>query len=167
MPEAIEIRGLSEALEALRKLPRTLQGRALRRAMAAGARVVRADAKAEARGSFHSRTGAIVRNITVRRGKKPSPYPVRYLVGVQHGKPRTQPTIVNRGGKTRTIRLSAYDRRGEDPFYFRFLELGTRWIRRRDFLAHGLQIAAQKAVEAVRNRLWDEIRKIVASRARP
>jgi hypothetical protein len=45
---------------------------------------------------------------------------------------RTAPsTFKTKSGKTRTRGLTAYDKRGQDPFYFRFQELGYTAVGRR------------------------------------
>lgn len=121
----IAVKGLAELRQTLLKFPAKIQRRALDKAMAAGARVVVAAAKRNAPVD----TGAIKRNIVAKKGPKryQAGADSRYIVGVRHGKTNTNATTA--GGRTRKV--SAYDKRGEDPYYWRFQELGFTAVGRR------------------------------------
>lgn len=178
----IKIRGLAELEQRLKAFPIKLQRRALGNAMAAGARAIRDEIKQRAPVA----TGALKRNVASKRGQRRFDKPgqaARQIVGVRHGRTRQQNTTVRLpGGKTRTFKRSGYDRRGEDPYYYRFQELGYRAVGRRKarsgaakragrgvtgryiagrhFLRDGLAVAGPRALEAVRARLAREIERL-------
>lgn len=140
--ERIRVTGLEEVRRALRAVPDKLARRALRKAVRAGAAVVVQAAKAKA----PVRTGALKRAIEQRPGRTSFSGPelrgnngVRRIVGVAHG--RVQESRI-RGeryltGKGRTKRLTARQRRREDPWYFRFQEQGWIATGRRGRAARG------------------------------
>jgi len=167
----IRIRGLAELTRELKAFPLKLQRRALTNAMRAGAREIVKEVKARAPVD----TGALKRNVGTKRGRKTFDRGLvaRQIVGVRHGKVNTRGT-------------SIYDRRGVDPFYYRFQERGftavgrkkaanrtTRAARRlgfgntggrfipgRKFLAKGLDAGKAAALEAVRSRLARELERL-------
>lgn len=171
MTTTVRIDGLAELERALRQFPVNLQRRALGAAMRAGAREITKEVKARA----PVRTGALKRNVLAKRGRAQFDRGLvaRQIVGVRHGRVKTR-------GK-----LSAYDKRGNDPFYYRFQELGFtavgrrkaanrserrarkvgrgtvgRKIAGRGFLKQGAQTAAPRAFTAIRDRLRTEIDKL-------
>ncbi|MGR8921868.1 MAG: HK97 gp10 family phage protein [Gammaproteobacteria bacterium] len=165
MAETFRVEGVKELNRALKRFPARLQGRATRAALLAGARVIARGAKSAA----PRRTGALRKNIVAKRGNRryDKPGRVRAIVGVRHGKTRT------RGRQT------AYDRRGQDPFYFRFQELGYRAVGRskrrgrksagrripgKRFLTNAARTEGRAAFTAVRDRLRTEIKKLEAKR---
>lgn len=160
MADEIRVQGLSEALLVLKALPDRLQRRGLQAATAAGARVIAAHARRIARGAFSQRTGATVRGIRSGKGKRPSQFAARYIIGVKHM--RTTHNL-DFGRSKRAGDSSGRDmaKRGQNPYYFRFLELGTRRMRARPFLLPGLLSASSDAVSKMRDRLWVEMRKLV------
>jgi hypothetical protein len=180
----VRVQGLRELEAALKAYPARLQRRALNAAMRAGAREVLQEVKARA----PVRTGALRRNVVAKRGRAAFDKGLagRQIVGVRHGKVRTRETrFTTKSGKVRSRRLSAYDRRGQDPFYFRFQELGFHAVGRRKaatraersarktgnatygrfipgkrFLRDGLAVAAPRALDAIRGRLAREIERL-------
>lgn len=125
-----EVRGLPELKKALKDLPGTVQRRGIRAGLNAASRLVRDKARATA----PVRTGALKRNIQAKlgriRGNSISAY-----VGVEAGKvPEADESgrvkfKTRRGVKSR--KLSARERRGEDPFYYKFQERGFTAVGRR------------------------------------
>lgn len=125
----IRIDGLKEIDEKLKAIPQKLAKRVLDKAMRAGGRVIRDKVKAAA----PMRTGALKRNVIVKRGQRrfDGDLEARFIIGVLHGRVRTTPsTFKTKTGKVKTRGLTAYDKRGQDPFYFRFQELGYTAIGR-------------------------------------
>lgn len=94
----------------MEQLPDQVRDRMMHTALLAGARVITQAAKA----AVPVKTGAIRKNIIAKVAKRKEGFDNRVILGVLHGKVRTF-------GKR-----SDYDRRGDDPFYFRFQELGYR-----------------------------------------
>lgn len=137
MPDDIgaKVHGIPELKAALRSLPDKLRRRALRNALAAGARVVRDAAKRGAPvlrpelQAPYRKPGTVRDAVTVRTSKR-----ARRVgnVGVfLNVRPAKQGA---RGAKSRT-----------DPFYWRFLEFGTKHMSARSFL----RPAAAKLGEAL------------------
>lgn len=165
---AIQISGLAELERELKALPRKLQRRSLTNAIRAGGRIIQQEVKARA----PVKSGALKRNLLLKRGKRQfdGGLEARVIIGVQHGKVKTR-------GK-----LKGYDKKGVDPFYFRFQELGFTAVGRRKaasrsergarkhgnrsygrlipgkrFLRDGLTAAGPRALEAIRSRLATEL----------
>lgn len=178
----LEVKGLSDTLRTLAALPDRLAKKGLSAAMRAGAREWVKVAKAQAQTAFTSRTGATVRNIGLARGKKPSPLVARYVIGVRHlagkmGEGRSARAL--RKIKTqRGLRQALTDagisyeqlaalsgrklaRRGLNPYYYRFLELGTQHMAARPFLAPSTGPAQARVLPVVISKLRDELPKLI------
>ena len=168
----VRIEGLAELERKLKQFPTKLQRRAVTAAMRAGAREIVKEVKARAPVD----SGALKRNVGTKRGSKRFDRGLagRQIVGVRHGKVRT------------TGKLTGYDKRGDDPFYYRFQEKGftavgrrkaasraVRAVRRsglgvyygrkiqgKQYLAKGLAAAEPRALMAVRNRLALEVERL-------
>jgi HK97 gp10 family phage protein len=125
--QIVQVRGLDEVRQNLSLVPIKLQRQLLRRALRAGAQVFVRDIKANA----PRRTGALIRNVYAKAARDKRGFADRYIIGVRHGKARLTPTTFVAGGKVRVRGLTAYDRRGEDPYYYRFQELGFTAVGRR------------------------------------
>lgn len=142
-----QIRGFDDLAAKLREIPKAMRKRVLRNALAAGGRLVRDKAKADApvlQGSVPYRTpGLLKKSIVVRTSKrdrragdvgvfvnvKPAPgakYKTRTsrFLGVKI-KERVQTRTSQRGAKSKT-----------DPFYWRFVNFGTKKMAARPFLTN-------------------------------
>lgn len=166
----IQIKGLADLQRQLRTLPRKIQNRALGAAMRAGAREVVREIKTRAPVD----TGALRRNVVTKRGRRQfdAGLAQRQIIGVRHGRVRA-------GSKR------VYDRRGVDPFYFRFQETGYTAVGRRKagsraersnrkanartygrfvpgkrFMRQGLLAAGPRALGVIRTRLAAEIQRL-------
>lgn len=128
-----KIEGLAELDKALRELPDAIQGRPLRAAVAAGARLIQKDAKDR----VPVRTGLVRDRIRVMSIKQ------------QQSNARAEVAV--------GVRRSSKAGKGQDPFYWRFLEFGTRKMAARPFLRAALAAKRNEAVEAIRERLRKRI----------
>jgi HK97 gp10 family phage protein len=131
-----EIRGFDELAKKLRAITPTLKKQALRTALAAGARVVRDEARREtpvlkkANVSPYRTPGLVRKSLSVRTSKAARRAGnVGVFVNVRPAK------TGQRGAKS-----------GRDPFYWRFLEFGTKKMRSFGMLQSG----AKKLPEALR-----------------
>lgn len=182
--QLIEVKGLSQIRDRMLKFPKRIQGRVLDKAMRAGAKVIAAEVRQRA----PVKTGAIQRNVLAKRGDRrfKGESDSRFIVGVQHGKARTRETKwTSKTGKTRTNRLTKYDKRGEDPFYYRFQERGfhavgrvakgkgawsrakrrlrtrnARFIPGKKFIGGGFAAAAPRALGEITRVLTAEVAKL-------
>jgi HK97 gp10 family phage protein len=142
--EHTRVRGLPELKTALLGIAPKLRRRALRNALAAGARVVR-DA---------ARQATPVLRQTHRRAPFRTPGTVRKAISVRTSK------IARRAGDVGVfvnVKPAPKGQRGArsatDPFYWRFLEFGTKKMAARPFLKVGasrLNQALDKFISAIR-----------------
>ncbi len=154
---AVRVDGLDEAIAALRALPARLRKRALRNALAAGGRVIRDVA----------RRGAPVINpaaAPVLKGwRKPGTLKRAIVV-------RTSKAARRAGdlGVFVNVRPAKAGQRGAknplDPFYWRFVEFGTRHSRPQPFLRPAAA-QLQSALRAFEASLGPQVRKLNAKGA--
>lgn len=158
-----KVSGFADMERRLRELPDKFAKRILAKAVRAGAVVIQKEVIALApRGK-----GVLARNVVVRPSKKDfKTADSQFIVGVVHGRTAKvnaegKVTVRNRWGKMVTRRATRREKAGEDPFYFRFQELGFRAvgthrggpghkIAGRRFMTQALPRAASRAIEAVR-----------------
>ena len=134
-PVSVQVRGLPELREELRALPDKLRRRALRNALAAGARIVRDEAR---------RAAPVLNNSLRAPYRKPGT--VRAAISVRTSKQARRAGDVGVFVNVRPARKGARGARSkDDPFYWRFLEFGTVKMRAMPFL----QPAAGKLAQAL------------------
>lgn len=122
------IKGRKELRRALEALPSKLRRRAIGKAGNKAATLIVKQAKANA----PKDSGALKKNI-IKKLWRSRFYAKVYAIGVAHGK---VPVNIgggfgvgrgrSRGGRISITKLDARERRGEDPYYFRWQELGWR-----------------------------------------
>lgn len=163
------VQGVQDLKKALRALPANVERKAVRGAIRQGAELLRRTAKTLApRRSEGNRSGGIVQPAgTLRRNiQKKKLRTVRgrltYIIGVETGK-----TITLKGtgkvafqsrGKLRTRKATRRERRREDPFYYRFVELGFTHtgggrVPARSFLKAALDRDGDRAVKLIDSKL--------------
>ena len=126
---AVEVKGLAELKRKFEEIPKALRRRVLRNALAEGARLVRDEAKRNApvlqnamKAPYRSR-GTIKNAIKVRTSKMDTRAGnVGVFVNVRPAK------VGNRGAKN-----------PNDPFYWRWLEFGTKKMQALPFLQKGAE----------------------------
>lgn len=127
--DAVQVRGLEEFKRKTAEMPRAMRSRVLRNALAAGGREVRDAAR---RNAPVLSLGAAV------RAPYRKPGTVRKAISV-----RTSKLARRRGdvGVFVNVKPPARGQRGaksrNDPFYWRFLEFGTRFLAARPFMQRG------------------------------
>ena len=134
------ITGLPEMRAALASIPSKLRRRALRNALNAGARIVRDAARMNRRTSSAGSpmTGTMLRNY--QRGT------VAKAINVRTSKIATRAGDVGVFVNVRPLKRGVAGRHNpSDPFYWRFLEWGTKYMTARPFLTP----AASKLTEAL------------------
>jgi len=136
MDDSVQLTGFDDLAKKLRELAPAMRKRVLRNALAAGARLVRDDAKrhapllTNAAQAPHRQRGTVKAAIRVRTSKQARKAgDVGVFVNVKPAKG------VARGAKSRT-----------DPFYWRWLEFGSKKIAATPFL----KPAAAKLPEALK-----------------
>lgn len=167
---ASHVKGVPDLKKALLDLPTKVERMAVRGAIRQGAELLRKSAVALApRRSEGKRSGGIVQPAgTLRRNiQKKKLRTVRgrltYIIGVETGKTITlkgtgKVAFQSRGGKLRTRKATKRERRREDPFYYRFVELGFTHkggarVPARSFLKRALDRDEKKAVALIESSL--------------
>lgn len=144
MKVTVKVEGLAELDKALRELlPACVRGRPLRAAVAAGARIVAKEAKAR---------------VPVDSGLVKSR--IRVMSNPQQQKQARAESVVG-------VRRSGKARKDQDPYYWRFVEFGTRKMRARPFLRPALEAKRNEATQMIRERLAKRIEAEVAKLRRP
>jgi HK97 gp10 family phage protein len=139
--------GVSELKASLGALNKEMQVKAARSATAQAAGIVRRQAVSNVRAEGLVLTGAFAKNVSIKR-EAARPGLTQYNVGVRHGRHI-------KGDKTVVIKAI---RRGKlvkkyvnDPFYWRFLEFGTkRGIRARHVIGRAFDSRRGDALEKMR-----------------
>ena len=180
MVERIRIDGLEDVDRALKRLPLKLQGRAVHSAVNAGSQVFVKAARQAApvlkKPDPRRTSGALKRNITKQRRTRGVRITSLFAVGVEHGaipKPdRNGNVLITRGKRAgRTRKLTARERRNEDPYYWHFMESGYtavgtrrggpgRAIEGRGFIAGALTAKKSQATEKIRAKLARNIERL-------
>lgn len=148
----VELKGVDELARALKDLPEKIRRRAVRRALVIAARIIRDDAKARApvlqiptpyrnRGTVKRRISVRASKFDRRRGDEGVFINVRPIRGSAQ---------IKRFGK-------AGAKNPNDPFYWRFLEFGTKFMQARPFLGPA---ARSKGEEAIRKFMAEAIPQI-------
>lgn len=156
------VTGLDALKRRMDDLPKKMQRRALGRGVRAAAVLVRNAARADA----PVKTGAIRRNVQVKKVRYPDG--VKYIIGVEHGKivaaSAGRAVRKAKGGGVKVVKANRRELRREDPFYYRFQELGFTAVGRRrggagrkvpgrHFLEQALTRNASRAVEIMRGEI--------------
>ena len=160
------ITGLTEAIATLKALPDKLRKRALRNALAAGARLVRDAAKAEA-------PVLSANDPAVRKGWR-KPGTLRKAIALRTSKVSRKRGAVGvfvnvrpaKGVKFKGGKQVKGSQRGaknpSDPYYWRFVEFGTKRAKERKFLREGAQQLG-RALEAFKAAMSVALAKINAN----
>ena len=153
-----QLRGFDDLIAKLRQIAPTLRRRVMRNALAAGARLVRDEARrrapvlVNAAKAPHRTPGLVRSRIVVRTSKEARRQgDVGVFVNVKPAQGARYRTTTQRvlGLRLRNTTLVRASQRGAkskvDPFYWRFLEFGTKNMRARSFL----QPASSRLPEAL------------------
>ena len=143
----VKVDGLAQLQKALLQLPIGLRGKPLNSAVLAGARVIQAKAKDNARQI--RRTGTLEKNIVVARSRKGTRLGrSEYAVLVKRVKNAYANTRKNR----RLNRVGKKYYTYGDAFYWRFIEFGTKNMERRPLLRNAFEAEKQRALEVIKER---------------
>ncbi len=139
----LDIRRLEEVAAELRKLPPVVRKRVMRRSARRGTALMRDRMRA----AVPVDTGELKRNIMVRSRRGP---PGTIKVSV----------IVRRQGKSQSKRVAGKraGRYKNDPFYWRFLERGTKHIAPRGFFRRAFDTQADDVIDFIRRDALSEIK---------
>lgn len=146
-PFEVEVKGLDELKAALQQMPDRIRKRAVGKALRAAGRVIRDEARARvpilSEPSKNRRPGVLKRAIAVRRSKIAAR---QRLVGVFINVRPLKSVLAGTKSATRKAELGPVGANNpNDPFYWRFVEFGTRKMRARPFLADAAKKLPQAA----------------------
>ena len=150
----VKLEGIDELKRALAEIPQTLRKKALLGALRKAARVVSKEAKAKApvlkEASPYRTKGLVKRRISVRTSKDARKAgDVGVFVNVKPAPgakfKTTRSSFLGVKYKQRVLVKASQRGTRDDPFYWRFLELGTKKMGKREFL----RPAADKLPEAL------------------
>lgn len=128
------------------------------RMVASGARELRKESKSLAKQHGLKKSGALIRNIAIKRERKAPPGTVQYNLGLRHGralgngKKVKKYLALNKSGRVVV-------RRANDPFYWSFLEFDTKHRKGTSFIAQALKNKRTQAAAAMGKQLTKEIEK--------
>lgn len=131
--------GFKELAEAMQALPQRVATNALRRSVAAGARVIRDEAKMRAPVD----TGEMRRDIKIKRERVAAGLSARYSVFVLSGK------ASRIAGKARNV--------DKNSFYWRFIEFGTAKMSAKPFMRPAFEAKKTEAVQKIADSLGEAI----------
>ena len=142
-PVTVQLEGFKEMAERLKQLAPKVAKNALRRAVAAGAAVVRNEARTRAPVD----TGEMKKDIQQKREKdqRGGDFAATYSVFVRSGKKSRL------SGRARDVE--------KDSFYWRFIELGTSKYTATPFLAPAFDATKEDALKAIGEKLDEGIQK--------
>lgn len=155
-----QTKGLKELLENLQSLNRNMNTEA-RGAANAGAQVVKREAVVIARMQGLVDTGALVKNIAVKRERGTAKNIFEYHVGVRHGREAKAAERIAVRGRDGKIHFQWTN----NPFYWWFWEFGhyngflKRHVPARPFIRPALTGKQADVFDAIKKRLVDRLEK--------
>lgn len=158
MAGSVQIFGIGDLSRKFAELAENMKQKTARRMVATAGGIVRKEAKALALSQGLKQTGTLVRNIAIKREKNVPEGVEQYHLGVRHGRELRRAKIdklflvKNKSGRV------VWKRR-DDPFYWRFLEFGTKHINPYRFINQALINKRQEAIDAMLKRLERDLER--------
>jgi HK97 gp10 family phage protein len=155
MGAKFSVSGFAELRKGFNQISLAGQNKRLESAALAGSRVVRDRARQIAEAKGIRQTGALIDNIVHKRVRENDPFSAEAHVAVRHG-------VQTKRAKAKARRaLAKGDKDGaakalenvNDPWYWRFHELGTSKMPATPFIRPALEQSKEEAVDAMRESL--------------
>ena len=152
----VQILGIGELSRKFSELAENMKQKTARRMVATAGGIVRKEAKALALSQGLKQTGALIKNTAIKREKNVPEGVEQYHLGVRHGRELRRAKIdkiflvKNKSGRVVWKRV-------DDPFYWRFLEFGTKQINPYRFIQQALNNKQQEAIDAMLSRLHRDL----------
>jgi len=150
--------GIGELIRSFATLATDMKKIAARRIAAAGASMLRQESRVIAQALGLRKTGALIKNIVIKRERNVPPGTEQYNLGVRHGrdlgngKKVTKYLALNKSGRVVT-------RRQNDPFYWSFLEFTTKRRTGTPFIAKALENKSTEAIAAMEAQALKEVER--------
>lgn len=143
-----ETLGIGEMRAEFTRVRTDMQKRVARKVVVAGGRVLKAEAIAIATANGSKVSGDMIKNIAIKRESKAPQGTEQIHLGVRHGREQTK-KVRSQGNKTLAVNGQGrvVTRRDNDPYYWRFVELGHKIVPRRS--ASGSRSIRKRRQEAV------------------
>jgi HK97 gp10 family phage protein len=149
MKMEMRVEGLQQLDRALRELPRRFARRSLRRALAAGAKIIRDTARQLAPVD----SGYLRKQIILYRPRNKQGYAELFEIGVRlKGTKAANAKRLRHGGRQPDPRASRWP-----AYYWRFIEFGTSKMPARPFLRTAFESRQSEVVAAITNTLREEL----------
>lgn len=164
MAEPVEILGLDGLLDALRELPKAVQGKAAQSGMRKGGNIIRDEARKRApRASGFLAKQIVVRraNAKNRRGAGVGADGEYYTVGIRTGK-RIKYANTKRNRRMRRAG-KLYEQSGW-AYYWRHIEFGTKKMAANPFLTPAAEAKGPQAAQVIIDETWAGIDKLMKAR---
>ncbi len=149
------IEGLTELRASFVEIENDMKMRTARSMVVAAGGVLKREAKRLAQSQGLRKTGALIKNIAIKREKTPEGI-AQYHLGERHGRDlghkAEKKLVVGKSGRIVTKRVN-------DPFYWYFHEFGTKKMQKRPFIGPALENKRVEAIKAMEDRLAKEIEK--------
>lgn len=143
-----EVLGIKDLTDKLKSLNINLTKKTGAKMVASAGAVIRKEAKSIAQSKGLRKTGSLIKNIAIKRERNAPANVVQYNVSVRHGR--------DFGKRKNVVKYLAVGRKGrivtkfkDDPYYWRFLEFGTKNITARPFIAPALERKRSEAIRAM------------------
>lgn len=153
-----EILGVGELSQSFQGLKTDMDTRTARAMVVSAGGVLKRHAKAKALAQGLRRTGALVKNIAIKREPQAPQGTAQYHLGVRHGYNLTRKQKAKGklgvNGEGRIVK-----RYEDDPYYWRFAELGSAKQDATPFIGPALDEGKGEAIEAMDKRLQRELEK--------
>lgn len=150
-----KILGIGELSQSFQSLKTGMETRTARVMVAAAGGVVRSKARGIAQAKGLRKSGALIKNIVIKREPQAPAGTAQYNLGVRHGRNLTKKQRTNSKlaiNKTGRI-VKRYE---DDPYYWRFPEFGTKKQQATPYLQPALEQGKEGAIQAMADRLQKE-----------
>ncbi len=157
MPKT-EVLGIGELSQAYRGLKTEMEDRTARGMVVSAGGLVKRRARGLALAQGLKRTGAMVKNIAIKRETQAPAGTAQYHLGVRHGHNLTRKQKakgklgVNAAGRI----VKRYE---DDPYYWRFAELGSAKQDATPFVGPALEEGTGEAIGAMNKRLQRDLER--------
>ncbi len=154
----VKIEGIGELQKMFAGLRDDMKFKTAQRMVASAGSVLKKEAASIAQSKGLKKSGAMIRNIAIKRERKAPEGVTQYHLGVRHGR--------HLGNGKKVIKYLALNKRGRvvtrrenDPFYWWFIEFGTKYIQAHRFVQQSLENKRAEAIAAMEKRLQQDIEK--------
>lgn len=150
-----KVLGIGELSKSFQTLKTGMETRTARVMVAAAGGVVRGKARGIAQAKGLRKSGALIKNIVIKRESQAPSGTAQYNLGVRHGRNLTKKQkkdsklAINKTGRI----VKRYE---DDPYYWRFPEFGTKKQQATPYLQPALEQGKEGAIQAMADRLKKE-----------